>query len=92
MLVHRKAILEALLDELPPESIRFNSELLSIAQTEHSAIAHFKDGTHWEGDLLIGADGIVSKVRQFIVPNVELFYLGDIVWRGIVEDTKLFSI
>ncbi len=77
MLVHRKAILEALLDELPPDC---------IAQTEHSAIAHFKDGSHWEGDLLIGADGIVSKVRQFIVPDVELFYLGDIVWRGIVED------
>lgn len=88
MLVHRKAILEALLDELPPECIRFNSDLLSIAQTEHSAIAHFKDGTHWEGDLLIGADGILSKVRQFIVPNVELFYLGDIVWRGIVEDNS----
>lgn len=88
MLVHRKAILEALLDELPAECIRFNSDLLSIAQTEHSAIAHFKDGTHWEGDLLIGADGILSKVRQFIVPNVELFYLGDIVWRGIVEDNS----
>jgi salicylate hydroxylase len=86
MLVHRKAILEALLDELPPDCIRFNAELVSIAQTEHSAIAHFKDGTHWEGELLIGADGIVSKVRQFIVPDVELFYLGDIVWRGIVED------
>lgn len=86
MLVHRKAILEALLDEIPPDTIRFNAELLSIAQTEHSAIAHFKDGTHWEGDLLIGADGIVSKVRQFVVPDVELFYLGDIVWRGIVED------
>ncbi|MEG4201424.1 FAD-dependent monooxygenase [Microcoleus sp. Pol12A5] len=86
MLVHRKAILEALLDELPPECIHFNAELASIAQTEHSAIAHFKDGSKWEGDLLIGADGIVSKVRQYIVPGVELFYLGDIVWRGIVED------
>lgn len=33
MLVHRKAILEALLEELPPDTIRFNAELLSIAQT-----------------------------------------------------------
>jgi salicylate hydroxylase len=47
MLVHRKAILEALLDELPPDTIRFNDELLSIDQTEHSAIAHFKDSSHW---------------------------------------------
>lgn len=72
----------------PPSAFIINAELASIAQTDHSAIAHFKDGTKWEGDLLIGADGIVSKVRQFIVPNVELFYLGDVVWRGIVEDNS----
>jgi 2-polyprenyl-6-methoxyphenol hydroxylase-like FAD-dependent oxidoreductase len=88
MLVHRKAILEALLDVLPPDSIRFNAELVSITQTENSAIAHFKDGSHWEGDLLVGADGIVSKVRQFVVPGVELCYLGDLVWRGIVTDNN----
>ncbi|MBE9183200.1 FAD-dependent monooxygenase [Microcoleus sp. LEGE 07076] len=88
MLVHRKAILEAILDELPADCIHFNGELASIAQTDRSAIAHFKDGTKWEGDLLIGADGILSKVRQSIVPDVELFYLGDVVWRGIVEDNS----
>ncbi|NJR24458.1 MAG: NAD(P)-binding protein [Richelia sp. CSU_2_1] len=88
MLVHRKAILEAILDELPPDRIHFNAELASIAQTENSAIAHFKDGSKWEGDLLIGADGIVSKVRQYIVPGVELFYLGDVVWRGVVADNS----
>ena len=88
ILVHRKAILEALLDELPPDCIHFNAELASIAQTEHSAIAHFKDGSHWEGYLLIGADGIVSKVRQFVVPGVEFCYLGELVWRAIVTDNN----
>ena len=38
MLVHRKAILEALLEELPPDTIRFNAELLSIAQLGFSLI------------------------------------------------------
>jgi 2-polyprenyl-6-methoxyphenol hydroxylase-like FAD-dependent oxidoreductase len=86
MLVHRKAILEAILDTLPPNSIKFNAQLSSITQTDHGAIAHFRDGSQWEGDLIIGADGILSKVRQSVVPNVELNYLGDLVWRGIVED------
>jgi 2-polyprenyl-6-methoxyphenol hydroxylase-like FAD-dependent oxidoreductase len=86
MLVHRKAILEAILDTLPPDRIKFNAQLSAITQTESSAIAHFKDGSQWEGDLIIGADGILSKVRQSVVPDVELHYLGDLVWRGIVED------
>ncbi len=86
MLIHRKAILSALLDLLPPNCLHGNAELKSAIQTKDGVIARFRDGRQWEGDLLVGADGIVSKVRQFVVPGVELCYLGDLVWRGIVED------
>jgi 2-polyprenyl-6-methoxyphenol hydroxylase-like FAD-dependent oxidoreductase len=86
MLVHRKVILEALLDQLPTECLYRNADLKSITQTENSAIAYFKDGSQWEGDVLIGADGILSRTREFVVPGVELCYLGDLVWRGIVAD------
>lgn len=87
-LVHRKVILDAILKTLPPGTIQLKAQLSSITQTEQRAIAHFKDGSQWEGDLIIGADGILSKVRQSVVPNVELFYLGDLVWRGIVADDR----
>jgi 2-polyprenyl-6-methoxyphenol hydroxylase-like FAD-dependent oxidoreductase len=86
MLVHRKSILEALLETVPPEIFHYGAEIESIAQQPGGVVAHFKDGQTWEGDLLIGADGIVSKVRQFVVPNINLCYLGDLVWRGIVDD------
>jgi 2-polyprenyl-6-methoxyphenol hydroxylase-like FAD-dependent oxidoreductase len=86
MLVHRKAILEALLDTMPANSLHGNAELESVIQTEQGVIAQFKDGRHWQGDLLIGADGILSKVRESVVPGVELCYLGDLVWRGITHD------
>lgn len=86
LLVHRKAILEALLAPLPPDCVQGNAELRSITQTEDKVIAYFKDGSQWQGDLLVGSDGIVSKVRQAVVPGIELCYLGDLVWRGVVAD------
>jgi 2-polyprenyl-6-methoxyphenol hydroxylase-like FAD-dependent oxidoreductase len=86
MLVHRKAILEALLEKLPSECLYGNAELQSVTQSDRQVTAHFKDGRQWQGDVLVGADGILSKVRQFVVPDVSLCYLGDLVWRGVVAD------
>jgi salicylate hydroxylase len=86
MLVHRKPILEALLSHVPPTCLQYGAELDSITQLPERVIAHFKDGRQWEGDVLVGADGIVSKVRQDVVPGVNLSYLGDLVWRGVVAD------
>jgi 2-polyprenyl-6-methoxyphenol hydroxylase-like FAD-dependent oxidoreductase len=87
MLVHRKDILEALLEGLPPDCIRGNADFESVTQTEEGVTVQFKDGSSWTGDLLVGADGIGSKLRSHLVPNVELCYLGDLVWRGVTDDT-----
>jgi 2-polyprenyl-6-methoxyphenol hydroxylase-like FAD-dependent oxidoreductase len=86
MLVHRGAILEALLAALPPDCLHRGAALASIAQSPEGVTATFEDGQSWQGDVLVGADGILSKVRQWVVPDVDLCYLGDLVWRGVVAD------
>jgi salicylate hydroxylase len=89
MLVHRQAILEALLADLPSYCLHTNHRFISLTQNRKKVTAYFADGQRWEGDLLIGVDGIFSRVRPFIVPEEKpLFYLGDIVWRGIVNDAS----
>lgn len=86
MLVHRKAILEALLAAVPVDCLHGNAELVDVTETEQGVRAEFKDGRQWQGDLLVGADGILSQVRKSVVAGVELCYLGDLVWRGITTD------
>lgn len=88
MLIHRKAILEAVLAELPTNCLHLNASFVSATQTETGVTATFSNGETWEGDLLVGSDGIFSKVREWVVPGVKPRYLGDIVWRGVVEDNE----
>jgi salicylate hydroxylase len=86
MLIHRKAILETFLEFLPPKCLHLNAQFQEIGQTEEQVTVNFSDGTQWQGDLLVGADGLLSQVRELVVPGVKPFYLGDLVWRGVVAD------
>lgn len=86
ILIHRKAILETLLEFLPQECLHLNAHCQAIAQTEDRVTVDFSNGTQWQGDLLVGADGLFSQVRESVIPDVKPFYLGDLVWRGVVAD------
>ena len=50
--------------------------------------AAFRDGRRWWGDLLIGADGIHSTLAAVVAPERRHHYLGDRVWRGLVQDDQ----
>ncbi|MEM7555775.1 MAG: FAD-dependent monooxygenase [Cyanobacteria bacterium P01_A01_bin.84] len=50
-----------------------------------SVKAFFTDGSHVSGEILIGADGIHSSVRNQLVPNSQIRYSGQTCWRGIAD-------
>ncbi|XP_065869676.1 monooxygenase 2-like isoform X2 [Euphorbia lathyris] len=68
--VHRKALLEALAEELPADSIRFSSKLSAIEIQEHGgaslAVLSLKDGTTIKSKVLIGCDGVHSVVAKWL--------------------------
>ncbi|MEM1256229.1 MAG: FAD binding domain-containing protein [Cyanobacteria bacterium P01_H01_bin.21] len=63
--------------------------LISVQQTEDGVTAMFADGTQATGDLLVGADGAGSTVRQQLLPDHQPTYAGYIAYRGLVNETKL---
>lgn len=70
-----------------PEA-RYHSgkELRSVAQDAGGVTAHFADGTTAQGDVLIGADGIRSTVRQQYLSDLAPLYAGYAAWRGLVAE------
>ncbi|MFP6680979.1 MAG: cytochrome b5 domain-containing protein [Gammaproteobacteria bacterium] len=68
-----------------PIQVHMNKRLNSLSQTEGVATAGFEDGSFAEGELLIGADGINSKVLELQWPDTSPRRWTEVtVYRGLV--------
>ncbi|KAI0158097.1 hypothetical protein GGR57DRAFT_510328 [Xylariaceae sp. FL1272] len=70
-IVHRANLLQQLLAEVPKDRMHA-SKMLKAAVGDHPITLTFTDGTTHECDILIGADGIHSTVRKFILGEADL--------------------
>src|SRR5262245_2665958 len=57
-------VYRVLRDALPPQLYHRGRGVTRFEQSAGSVIAHFGDGGTAEGDLLVGADGLRSTIRQ----------------------------
>ena len=82
-MVPRRVLLDRLLEGFPPDRICCNSRVSSAVSTPDGVRVTFDDGSFADGDLLIGADGLHSTIRQ-IVGAKPAKPTGWCSWQGLV--------
>src|SRR4029079_4879027 len=66
---HRAGILTMLRDALPPERLQLGHRLGGLSDEGEKIALRFENGARVEADLVIGADGIHSTVRELLLGN-----------------------
>ncbi|KAG0334393.1 hypothetical protein BG005_004866, partial [Podila minutissima] len=60
----RPELYELLLSRVPKEKILLGKKVMSILQNKEGAMIRCSDNTSYHGDIIVGADGAYSGVRQ----------------------------
>jgi 2-polyprenyl-6-methoxyphenol hydroxylase-like FAD-dependent oxidoreductase len=76
-------------DAFPAAHYHRGVGLKGFEQTSRSVVAHLSDGRSVEADLLIGADGIRSTVRQQLLPELNPLYAGYVAWRALIAEQAI---
>lgn len=81
--LHRADLHNALRVALGDRHVTLAARCVSVEQHDGAVTIRFADGTDATGDLLIGADGIHSVVREHVAGPDEAIWSRQISWRGV---------
>lgn len=83
--IYRATLHQILRDAVEGDALFLDRVCLYFEADEKGVTAFFEDGSQASGDILIGADGIHSVVRQQIHQDGPPVYSGYTAWRSIVD-------
>ena len=82
---YRPDLINVIRKAVDPNSIRMNTTVDKIEQTNDEVYVTFSDGTEDTFDLVVGCDGVRSKTRQLVFGDVPLTYSGMNGWSFWVK-------
>ncbi|WP_119293298.1 FAD-dependent monooxygenase [Azohydromonas sediminis] len=87
--IHRADVLAALTGAFPLERVRFGRRLQSLAQGEAGVALRFDDGHEQTFDVVVGADGIHSRVRSALFGDEKPRFTGVVSFRAVVPTERV---
>ncbi|MGV3041839.1 FAD-dependent monooxygenase [Staphylococcus rostri] len=84
--VLRQTLVDTIASYVTDDMLHFNHEVTSVEGSETMARLHFREQASQTFDLVVGADGIHSAVRQAVYPKAKVQYQGYTCFRGVVSD------
>ncbi len=87
--IHRADLVDVLRARLPDTSVKYGARIAGFSETADDVTVRLASGEAVRGDVLAGADGIHSIVReQMLGPDAPRF-TGNAAWRGVVPMSVL---
>ncbi|UTR10239.1 FAD-dependent monooxygenase [Evansella sp. LMS18] len=89
--ISRQNLMELLLEKAEEYKVpvHYNKKLVNFEDNSDSITAFFSDGSKVKGEILVGADGIHSKTREIIFPQVKPVYTGYYGIHGLVSSANV---
>jgi len=83
--IHRADLQRVLLNKIEAENINIhtNMKVTSVGNNKNSAFIEVEE-KKIEADLIIGADGIHSKVSDSLFGKKEIIFTGNVAWRMLI--------
>jgi salicylate hydroxylase len=90
-LIHRGDFIDALLSVLPDGMVKLGHKLETVQDLGDRAVLTFTNGESVEADLVIGADGIKSTVRQQLFSDQGPVFSGEHAYRAVISADDAFG-
>jgi salicylate hydroxylase len=91
-LVHRGdfyQVLQDALQERAPGALHVGARCVGFEQDESGVTLQMENGETARGDVLIGADGVHSRIRGVLFGDGRATFTGFVAWRGVVPMERL---
>jgi 2-polyprenyl-6-methoxyphenol hydroxylase-like FAD-dependent oxidoreductase len=85
--IDRGPLREILLNALQPDTVVWDSHILSVEPIDGKWKLIFQNGNQCIADIVIGADGANSKIRSFVT-DIKPFWTGITMLEGSIKDAE----